>query len=318
MSLIPPREVPLGGPRAMTVRRTLPARRHTTIGAFCFLDHYGPDDVAQTGGMLVPPHPHTGLQTVTWLFSGAVEHRDSTGVVALVRPGQLNLMTAGRGVSHSEVSTPDATVLHGVQLWVALPDAVRHAAPGFEHSQPRPVVVDRGLVTVFLGSLSLRGRTLASAVVTHTPLLGAEVILAPRAHLALEVDATYELGVLADSGPVTVRAGADPPTEVPQDTLAHIRPEVGSGDSTLVLETGEASARVLLLGGPPFQEPLVMWWNFVGRSHDDVAAAREQWQTELDGAAPERFGRVDFPGGAALPAPALPRVRLVPRGGSGR
>src|SRR5688572_17921795 len=131
-----PREVPLGGPRAMTVRRTLPQRGRSLIGAWCFLDHYGPDPVAESGGMSVAPHPHTGLQTVSWLFEGEIEHRDSAGNHAMVLPGEVNLMTAGRGISHSEVSTGATTVLHGAQLWVALPDADRHADPGFEHYAP--------------------------------------------------------------------------------------------------------------------------------------------------------------------------------------
>ncbi len=129
VEVMTPRDVPLGGPRAMTVRRTLPQRQRSLIGAWCFLDHYGPDHVADTGGMSVPPHPHTGLQTVSWLFTGEVEHRDSAGHHAMVRPGELNLMTAGHGISHSEVSTPETTVLHGAQLWVALPSrrTGRHA-----------------------------------------------------------------------------------------------------------------------------------------------------------------------------------------------
>src|SRR5215471_4292562 len=114
--ILEPRDVPLGGLRAMTVRRTLPQRQRSLIGAWCFIDHYGPDQVAATGGMRVPPHPHTGLQTISWLLRGTVEHRDSAGDHVLIRPGELNLMTAGRGISHSEVSTPDTPVLHGVQL----------------------------------------------------------------------------------------------------------------------------------------------------------------------------------------------------------
>src|SRR6478672_9883301 len=137
--VLEPREVPLGGPRAMTVRRTLPQRGRSLIGAWCFVDHYGPDDVAETGGMVVPPHPHTGLQTVSWLFEGEVEHRDSAGHHAMVRPGEVNLMTAGRGISHSEVSPASTTRLHGAQLWVALPDSERRTDPGFAHHAPEPV-----------------------------------------------------------------------------------------------------------------------------------------------------------------------------------
>ena len=132
------REVPLGGPRGIAVRRTLPQRGRSLIGAWCFADHYGPADVATAGGMDVAPHPHTGLQTASWLFSGEVEHRDSSGVHAMVRPGELNLMTAGRGICHSEVSTPATTTLHGVQLWVALPDTARYAPRDFQHYAPAP------------------------------------------------------------------------------------------------------------------------------------------------------------------------------------
>src|SRR6478736_5917306 len=137
--LLEPRDVPLGGIRAMSVRRTLPQRARSFVGAWCFLDHYGPDDVAATGGMRVPPHPHTGLQTVSWLFSGEIEHRDSLGTHCLVRPGEMNLMTAGRGISHSEDSTAATTVLHGVQLWTVLPERDRAADPAFDHYVP-PVV----------------------------------------------------------------------------------------------------------------------------------------------------------------------------------
>src|SRR4051795_10400508 len=166
-----PREVPLGGPGAIRVRRTLPQRERSLIGAWCFADHYGPHDVRGTTGMDVPPHPHTGLQTVSWLFSGEVEHRDSAGVHAMVRPGELNLMTAGHGICHSEVSTAATTVLHGVQLWVALPADHRDVPGNFQHYVPQPVPIDGGEARVFLGSLA--GST--SPVPTFSPLLGAEL-----------------------------------------------------------------------------------------------------------------------------------------------
>ena len=154
VQVLRPREVPLGGPRAMTVRRTLPARERSFVGAWCFVDHYGPDDVSVSGGMDVAPHPHCGLATVSWLFSGEVEHRDSLGTRALVRPGEVNLMTAGRGISHSEVSTPETTVLHGAQLWVALPTRLADVAPRFEHHEPGVVAVGDGVrAQVFVGSL---------------------------------------------------------------------------------------------------------------------------------------------------------------------
>ena len=131
MSVLAPREVPLGGTRQLLVRRTLPHRDLRTVGAWCFLDDYGPVDVTGTPGMQVPPHPHTGLQTVTWLLDGEVRHQDSLGSDALVRPGELNLMTAGRGISHAETTPVGATgALRGLQLWVALPARHRDTRAG--------------------------------------------------------------------------------------------------------------------------------------------------------------------------------------------
>jgi hypothetical protein len=308
-SVIAPREVPLGGPRAMTVRRTLPARGRTMIGAYCFVDHYGPDDVTATGGMVVPPHPHTALQTVSWLFSGEIEHRDSTGVVALVVPGELNLMTAGRGVCHSEVSvlTPGAErVLHGVQLWTALPREAVDVEPRFDHFRPEPVQVGGARVTVFLGTLSLPGGAVASSPVpTHTPLLGAEVRLAPGARLELTLDRGFEHGVLLDRGTLSVNDGC-------QLAVSHLLHEA-PGPASMRLAAGEEGADLVLLGGPPFGEEIVMWWNFLGRTHEDVVQAREQWQAELGHDPDGRFGAFDYPGGESLPAPAMPPVRLRPR-----
>ncbi|MGE2735862.1 pirin family protein [Mycolicibacterium vaccae] len=298
VEIITSRAVPLGGPRAMTVRRTLPQRARSLIGAWCFIDHYGPDDVTRTGGMDVPPHPHTGLQTVSWLFEGEIEHRDSTGVHALVRPGELNLMTAGRGVAHSEVSTPNTSALHGVQLWVVLPDDARHTIRRFEHAVPPPVRLDGATARILLGSLA--GHT--ASVAAHTPLLGAELVLEAHAEVTLDVDARFEHGVLVDTGPVDF-AG----TRLADAELGYLAP--GPGRLTLA-NPGDRAARVMLLGGTPFTEPVVMWWNFIGRSHDEIAEYRGEWEARSD-----RFGEVTGYGGrpARLPAPPLPSVRLKPR-----
>ena len=341
VTLLEPRDVPLGGLRAMTVRRTLPQRGRTLIGAWCFLDHYGPDDVAVSGGMNVPAHPHTGLQTASWLFSGTIEHRDSSGAHALVRPGELNLMTAGSGISHSERSTPDTSVLHGVQLWIALPEHARHVPRRFEHYVP-PLRTGPGWAAqVFLGSLLGD----ASPVVTHTPLLGAELNLLPGATLELAVDRGFEHGLLVDRGELTVAARtgagtstdagtdtgagaadtgsgsgpgmtstADPgaATAVPRDTLAF----VAAGADHLHLSAGQAGARVLLIGGAPFGEQLVMWWNFVGRSHDDIVAARAACQAEIaadTAPTPQVFGLPEHEQEPPLPAPPLPIAQLKPR-----
>jgi redox-sensitive bicupin YhaK (pirin superfamily) len=232
--ILVPRDVPLGGLRAMNVRRTLPQRQRSLIGAWCFLDHYGPDRVDETGGMIVSPHPHIGLQTVSWLFGGSIEHRDSAGTHALIKPGELNLMTAGRGISHSEVSTDDATVLHGVQLWVALPGAYRDVPPAFAHYAP-PVVHGEGWdAQVFLGSLF--GST--SPVDTYSPLVGAEVILDGGTKLSPETSEIFEYGVLVDFGTLHVNG-----VEVTQNHLAYVAP-----GEPLELEADDLT-HLLLLGG---------------------------------------------------------------------
>jgi quercetin 2,3-dioxygenase len=298
VDVITSREVPLGGPRAMRVRRTLPQRARSLVGAWCFADHYGPDDVARTGGMDVPPHPHTGLQTVSWLFTGEIEHRDSSGVHAMVRPGELNLMTGGSGVAHSEVSTGSTTTLHGVQLWLALPDDARHRPRDFTHHVPAPVPLGGGSARVLLGTLG--GHT--SPVATHTPLLGAELVLEPRAELTLDVAPDFEHGVLVDVGPVLLDG-----TELAVAELGYLPP---GADQLRLVNPGDRSARVMLLGGTPFTEPVLMWWNFVGRTHEEIAGFREEWQ-----AGSERFGGVEGYRGQVqrLPAPPLPTVRLKPR-----
>lgn len=314
VQLLELRDVPLGGPRAMNVRRTLPQRRRSLIGSWCFADHYGPDRVSASGGMRVARHPHTGLATVSLLFTGGIEHLDSAGNAARVRPGEVNLMIAGRGISHQEYSTADTTTLHGVQLWYALPDATRHRPPSFAHYTPDPVrPVEGSELRVHLGSLA--GST--SPVVTHTPpLLAAELLLRPATRLTLDVEESFEHGVLLDAGDLDVDG-----TALPQDHLAYLP----AGRNRIELAAGERPVRAVLIGGVPLGEQIVMWWNFVGRTHEEIAAFRAAWQAEIGvgvstgpgadiDSAVERFG--PYPPGQPdpLPAPDLPTVRLRPRG----
>ena len=324
------RMVPLGGPRAMNVRRTIPQRKRSLIGPWCFLDHYGGDDppvpdtaeLAQVSdaqdapavpparkSMHVPPHPHIGLQTVTWLFEGQIEHRDSVGSVQLVRPGELNLMTAGRGVSHSEVS-PAARrppVLHGVQMWTALPESSRQGAPLFEHHADLPVVEFRGArITIIMGGLA----RIASPATVFSPLVCAEIVLEAGARVEFPVEAGFEHGVLVDTGVVEVRGA-----RVESPDLAYIP----MGQSELTLENmTDAPVRLMLIGGEPFDEDVIMWWNFLGRTHEEIVTARDDWMRGLTRRASRadpnaRFGRVEGYEGAPLPAPQLPDVRLRPR-----
>ncbi len=300
MEVLTPRDVPLGGLRAMTVRRTLPQRQRSLIGAWCFVDHYGPDEVDASGGMVVPPHPHTGLQTVSWLFTGEIEHRDSAGHHAMVRPGELNLMTAGRGISHSEYSTPGTTMLHGAQLWLALPDGDRQVDPAFEHYAPDPVVGEGWEVRVFLGSLLGS----ESPVTTWSPLLGAELVLRAGTTLTVPVDPSYELGVLVDLG--DVRVDGKP---LARNDLGFLEP---GQDAVEIAAT--ADTRLLLLGGPPFGERIVMWWNFIGREHDEVVGYRAQWEALLAEGVTDRFALPADDPREALHAPPLPNARMVKRG----
>jgi redox-sensitive bicupin YhaK (pirin superfamily) len=309
VEVLTPREVPLGGPRAMTVHRTLPSKGRSFVGAWCFLDHYGPDDVADTGGMVVPRHPHTGLATVSWLFTGSVDHLDSGGNAAEVRPGELNLMIAGRGITHSEISTPQTRTLHGVQLWYAMPESTRFEDNEFIHYVPEAVTQSGLSARVFVGALLGS----VAPVATRTPdLLGAELVLEPGASVTLTVRADFEHGVLNETGAVSVNG-----TDLAHRALAY----VPVGSDSLQLTAGQDGARLILLGGVPLGESIVMWWNFIGRSHEEIVEFRRRYQAEMgfdpedptDAGKPKLFG--DFPPGQRdpLPAPVLPTVRLKPR-----
>lgn len=297
--IIEPRDVPLGGLRAMTVRRTLPSRERSLIGAWCFLDHYGPDDLAVSEPMVVPPHPHTGLSTVSWLFSGEVDHNDSAGNRARVRPGELNLMTAGRGISHSEYSTSDTHLLHGCQLWLALPDVARDSAPRFEAYVPPPVSGEGWQVRVFLGTLAGS----RSPVETHTPLLGAEVVVEAGRSVTLDVYPDFEHGVLVDAGEVLVEG---------EPLAAHQLGYLAPGPTTLTV-TATAESRLMLLGGVPFGEEIVMWWNFIGRTHEEIVEYRTDWEHLLETGISDRFHLPDRDPMTALHAPPMPAVRLRSR-----
>lgn len=312
VTVIEARDVPLGGVRAMNVRRTIPHRQRRTIGAWCFADHFGPDDLHDGEGMFVPPHPHTGLQTVSWLFQGEIEHRDSLGSHQLINPGEMNLMTAGRGISHSEVSTSRSRVLHGVQLWTVLPKAHRNSAPSFSHSVAQKFELDAQTgaahVFVFLGQLA----GVRAEAQGMSPLLGAEITLPPRGTLTLDAEHSFEYGVLLDEGELVFQA-----TAVPRYSMA----VSDAGTTTLHLVAGAAGARMLLLGGEPLNERFVMWWNFIGDTHHDVTEARTAWMTEvvapesapLDGSPSARFTQVPGFEGPPLPAPVMPNTQLTAR-----
>jgi redox-sensitive bicupin YhaK (pirin superfamily) len=275
----------------MSVRRVLPQRELPLVGAWCFLDQMGPERV----DMRVLPHPHTGLQTVTWPLIGQVRHRDSLGNDVVIEPGQLNLMTSGRGISHSEFSLGESPELHALQLWVALPADRAEGDAGFTQYRDLPVHQRLDVsATVFVGELA----GVRSPAETHTGLLGADVIVRAGASITLPLQADFEHAVLVLSGRPTVAGVA-----VDAGPLLYL----GCGRSELAVRS-DTDARFVLLGGEPFVDPLVMWWNFVGRSHDEVVAARDDWEAHSD-----RFGTVTGHDGQRISAPPLPRGRLTPR-----
>ncbi|PBC75821.1 hypothetical protein BX265_0502 [Streptomyces sp. TLI_235] len=294
--LLVARETALGG--STVVRRLLPSMGRRMVGAWCFVDHYGPDDIADEPGMQVPPHPHMGLQTVSWLHEGEVLHRDSLGSLQTVRPRELGLMTSGRAISHSEESPRDhARLLHGAQLWVALPDAHRHMAPAFEHHAELPRVTgsNGGLdATVILGELD----GARSPGTVHTPLVGADLTLREGTEVRLPVEPGFEYAVLTMSGLTEVDG-----VRLEPGSMLYL----GTDRRELPLRA-VTDGSVLLLGGEPFEEELVMWWNFIGRSGEEIAQARNDWETGT------RFGEVHGYDGARLHAPQLPATPLKPRG----
>jgi redox-sensitive bicupin YhaK (pirin superfamily) len=281
------------------VRRLLPLRHRRSVGAWCFVDHYGPMSVDGVAGMQVPPHPHIGLQTVTWLLDGNVLHRDSLGSEQMIRPGQLNLMTAGRGIAHSEESPDEHDPrLHGVQLWLALPEAQRQVAPAFEHHAELPVAGLAGFeVTVFAGSLA----GAQSPATVFSPVVGALLRAGrdTRGQLSLEPGFEHVLFMVAGTGEASGTALAP-------GSLLYLPP--GRDQVTLAAAAG---AELFLLGGAPLDQPVLMWWNFVGTAPEDIIDAARDWSHG------ERFGEITGYHGKRLPAPALDAVRLVAGRGEG-
>jgi len=303
--VLPAREVPLGGLRAMNVQRALPQRGLPTVGAWCFLDRFGP----QRATMRVDPHPHMGLQTVTWPLTGEVRHRDALGNDVVLRAGALNLMTSGGGISHSEYSLGEAPVdLDALQLWVALPDSTRDGARGFESheslpslSLPASIGADARAVVV-MGVLA----GVTSPATTHTPLVGAEIRIPAGSRISVPLEPGWEHAVVALEGELAVHASAasdGEPTRPSHNDLVYLG--TGRGHIELASSTG---AVLFLLGGEPFEDELVMWWNFVGRSHEEIVEARDEWEAGTD-----RFGSVEGHGDMRVPAPPMPRVRLTQR-----
>ncbi|MBW7903455.1 MAG: pirin family protein [Rhodocyclaceae bacterium] len=277
----------IGG--GIPVKRLLPVRERRCIGAWCFLDHAGPATFAPGGGMRVGAHPHIGLQTFTWMIEGEVLHRDSLGNEQIVRPGQVNLMTAGRGIAHTEASLPGERRLHAAQLWIALPPAVAGCEPAFEHHPALPQWRLGGCrLTLLAGGF---GDQVAPTRL-HSPLLGLELFSPQGEAIGLPLDPGFEYGILPLAGEVHVAGG-----RFAADELAYL----GGGREAIGLDLAPGT-RLLLLGGAPRREAPIIWWNFVGDSRAEIVRARHDWEN-----GDARFGRVAG-GGEPLPAPPLPWI----------
>jgi len=280
----PNREVELGSTK---IWRALPIRGRRMVGPWCFLDRFGPHTFTDGKPMEVAPHPHMGLQTVTWLVEGEVLHNDSLGFEALLGAGGVNVMTSGSGIAHAE-QTPaeNSGRLNGAQLWVALPDRDRNVAPDLQHLDSVPRWESRGgLAQVFAGSVEYA----RSTAVHYSDIIGADIEVYADAPLTLPLDRAFEHAVLLLSGDCTLDG---------QSLEPHLLYYLETGRHEMELRSRER-ARILLIGGPPFEEKIVMWWNFVARTRDEIAQARAEWE------AGERFGEVTAYRGARLPAPEL-------------
>ena len=286
--IVSPRVVKLTTRTEVDIKRSIPQPALRRIGAWVFIDHFGPTQ--QVDGMVVANHPHTGLQTVTWPLAGRVEHRDSVGSIQILEPGQLNLMTAGKGISHSEISLVGSDSLHAAQLWLALPEGARNVEPFFEHHEQLPKVqMESAEATVFIGSFG----DASSPATIYSPLVGAE--LKVSGSVSLPLNESFEHGILLLSGSLAVNGQA-----LAVDELAYL----AVGETARV----EGDGLALLLGGEPFTEHIVMWWNFIGRSHAEIVAWREAWNAQGS----------DWPSfedriGGWIPAPELPNVTLQAR-----
>ncbi len=281
------RHAEVGG---IPISRLMPSRQRRMIGAWCFLDHAGPAVFQPGAGMRVGPHPHIGLQTFTWMIKGEVLHRDSLGNEQVIRPGQVNLMTAGHGIAHTEESLPGEDHLHAAQLWIALPPEASACAPAFDHHPVLPQWSEAGCdFTLLAGSY----RTHRAPAKLYSPLVGMDLFSATGADVQLPLDPAFEYGVLTLEGQAHI--GAQP---FGVDELAYL----GRGNSELRLQLSPGS-RAILLGGQPCAQEVLIWWNFVGHSKAEIAQAQHDWE-----AGSARFGSIQGYDGPPLTAPPLPWV----------
>jgi redox-sensitive bicupin YhaK (pirin superfamily) len=282
----PNRPLQLG---SLAISRALPVKDRRLVGPWCFLDRFGPLTFNDGKPMDVAPHPHIGLQTVTWLHDGEVVHYDSLGYEAVLRPGGVNVMTSGDGIAHAE-QTPrhNSGRLNGVQLWTALPEAHRHGPADFVQVKEVPSVEsDSGVVRVFAGTLD----GITSPAPYYSDLLGADLQVRPRHALVVPLNPAYEHAILLMNGDCALDR-----TSLEERVLYYL----GTTRSEASFSS-QQGGRMLLIGGPPFPETILMWWNFVARTPEEITQARTDWEAR------RRFGEVTAYKGTRLRAPNLAR-----------
>lgn len=273
----------------LPVARVLPTKGRRTVGAWCFVDLMGPADAEEPDPMEVGPHPHIGLATMTWLLEGEALHTDSLGTEQVIRPGQVNLMTAGHGIAHAELAAQPP--FRGVQMWIAQPEVTRHAGSDFVHHAALPQIDEGGLRGMILVG-SLLGATAPTQ--TDTALVGADLML-DRGSTSFATDAGFEHCVVPLDG--RVRVGQ----EVLEPGWLGLIP-AGVEELPIAVETD--ATRFLVLGGTPLGERVSMWWNFVARDQDEITAAYRDWQDRTDrfGEVPSSLDRIEAPRPPWLPA----------------
>lgn len=272
----------------MLVRRFLPSRQQRMVGAWCFLDHAGPVQFDSGKGMHVGVHPHIGLQTFTWLIEGEVVHRDSLGNKQIIRPGQINLMTAGRGVVHTEDSLHDGQRLHAAQLWIALPPEAQDIPPDFAHYPDLPQWQEGSVCLTLLAGIYENKH---APTRLHSPLVGLNIASDEAGVAKLTLEADFEYGLLPLVGKASIEGENFQTNEFAY--LGHGRRELHV--------TLSAGSKALLLGGKPFEQPVLMWWNFVGYTKTAIAEAQRQWEQ-----GDSRFGPVGDGQALRLMPPPLP------------
>jgi quercetin 2,3-dioxygenase len=251
---------------ALSVRRILPVRQRRMVGPWCFFDRFGPLSFAAGKAMDVAPHPHIGLQTVSWLLEGEVLHNDSLGSESLLHPGELHVMTAGVGIAHSEETPSEHSgKLDGIQLWVALPDAFRHSIPSFAHYTDIPVAeFPGGCAAVMMGEMA--GVRSSARVFSH--LIASELAIHSGERFVVPLDRRFEHGIVILEGEVEFERRS-----LASDALHYL----GTDRDELSLFS-RGPARMLLFGGSPFGETIVMWWNFVARTNEEIQQSRMDWE----------------------------------------